>query len=98
MAAYRLSPAAQKSLKKIRAYSLENFGTERTKLYLQDLRDRMKTLARTPNKGLIREDLKVGHHSDFVGSHTIYYRILPSHIEIIDVLHQSMDPSKNIVN
>lgn len=58
----------------------------------------MKTLAGTPNKGLIREDLKVGYHSDFVGSHTIYYKIQPSHIEIIDVLHQSMDPSNNIVN
>ncbi|WP_281281929.1 hypothetical protein [Aliikangiella coralliicola] len=43
-------------------------------------------------------DLKVGYHSDFIGSHTIYYRIKPTHIDVIDVLHQSMEASKHIVN
>ena len=58
----------------------------------------MQALADNPLLGMVREDLKVGYHSYFVGSHTIYYRIYLTHIGIIDILHQSMEPSKHIVN
>ncbi|UAA37609.1 type II toxin-antitoxin system RelE/ParE family toxin [Paraneptunicella aestuarii] len=96
MTTYLLSPAAQASLKNIKAYSLENFGTIQTRHYLKSLRERMQALAENPERGRIRDELKVGFYSDFIGSHTIYYRIKPPHIEIIDVLHQSMDPSKHV--
>lgn len=98
MAKYILSPEAQNSLSNIRAYSIKKFGTERTKTYLQNIRKRMQALAENPSLGIIREDLKVGYHSDFVGSHTIYYRIKTTHIDIIDVLHQAMEPSKHIID
>lgn len=98
MAKYILSPEAQKSLRKIRAYSIKKFGTKRTKTYLQNIRKRLQALAENPSLGIIREDLKVGYHSDFVGSHTIYYRVTTTHIDIIDVLHQAMEPSKHIIN
>ncbi len=98
MAKYILSPEAQKSLRNIRAYSIKKFGTKRTKTYLQSIRKRMQTLAEKPLLGIIREDLKVGYHSDFVGSHTIYYRLQTTHIDIIDVLHQAMEPSKHIID
>lgn len=98
MAKYILSPEAQNSLSNIKAYSNKNFGPQRAKTYLQNIRKRMQALAENPSRGIIREDLKVGYHSDFVGSHTIYYRVKPTHIDIIDVLHQSMEPSKHIIN
>ncbi len=96
MAKYFLSPEAQNSLKNIKSYSHKNFGAMRTKAYLNSIRKRMQMLAENPLHGIIREDLKVGYHSNFVGSHTIYYLIRPNHIDIIDVLHQSMEPSKYI--
>jgi len=98
MAKYILSPEAQNSLSNIKAYSHKNFGPQRAKTYLQNIRKRMQALAENPSRGIIREDLKVGYHSDFVGSHTIYYRVKPTHIDIIDVLHQSMEPSKHIID
>ena len=98
MARYILSPEAQRSLKNIREYSIKNFGNRRTKTYLKNIRKRMQELAENSSLGTIREDLKVGYHSHFVGSHTIYYRVKPTHIDIIDVLHQSMEPSKHIIN
>ena len=97
MTKYFLSPEAQNSLRNIKAYSNKNVGPQRTKTYLQNIRNRMQALAENPSRGIIREDLKVGYHSDFVGSHTIYYRVQPTHIDIIDVLHQSMEPSKHII-
>jgi len=98
MSKYVLSTEAQNSLRKIQIYSTKNYGKERARKYLTDIRKRMEVLAENPSRGIIREDLKVGYHSDFIGSHTIYYRIKSTHIDIIDVLHQSMDPSKHIAD
>jgi toxin ParE1/3/4 len=98
MSQFILSPEAQNSLKSIRAYSIKSFGTKRTKTYLLSIRDRFNELAENPLHGILREDLNVGYYSNFVGSHTIYYRVNNTHIDIIDVLHQSMEPSKHIKN
>ena len=43
-----------------------------------------------------RVNIKKGYYGVFVGKHTIYYRIRNTHIEIIDVLHQKMDPEKHL--
>ncbi len=96
MSKYILSTEAQNSLRKIQIYSTTKFGKERTRQYLTDIRKKMKALAENPSRGIIREDLKVGYHSDFIGSHTIYYKIQSTHIDVIGILHQSMDPTKHI--
>lgn len=98
MKKFILSPEAQNSLTNIRAYSVKKFGTNRTKVYLQSIRKRFQELAENPSRGMIREDLKIGYYSSFISSHTIYYRLQPAHIDIIDILHQSMEPSKHITN
>lgn len=92
MAKYTLSPAAQLSLKNIYAYSVKNFGEARAKQYLNSLRDRMRNLSEAPLSGNQRDEIKIGYYSYFEGSHTIYYRIKQHQVEIIDVLHQSMEP------
>ncbi len=58
----------------------------------------MRLLSEEPGRGKAREDLKVNYLSDFVGSNTIYYRVKGKQVEIIDVLHQSMDPSRHIIH
>ena len=97
MAKYSLSPQAQESLKGIHAYTLKNFGKQQTSKYIKELRNRMRELAISPSKGQERKEVKSGYYSSFVGSHTIYYRIANNHIEVMDVLHQSMDPIKNLL-
>jgi len=72
MAKYLLSPEAQNSLKQIKNYSNDQFGT-------------------------MRSELNSSYRSSFVGSHTIYFRTKSSRIEIIDVLHQSMEPTKHLL-
>lgn len=96
MPKYFLSPEAQASLQEIRKFSVENFGMQQTKIYLENIREKMRSLAENPLSGKLREELKAGYFSAFVGTHTIYYKIQSSHIEIIDVLHQSMEPSRHI--
>ncbi len=97
MSKYILSPAAKKSLEQIKAYTLENHGKQQTKIYLKMLRDRMRDTAQSPDKnGTPRDEIKKGYYSVFAGKHTIYYRIRDTHVDIIDILHQSMEPTKHL--
>lgn len=96
MSKYLLSPAAQESLLEIKAYSIKTFGKKRTAVYLKVLRDRMRKLSESPLTGIARNDIKKGYYSYFEGSHTVYYRITETHIDIIDILHQSMEPSTQL--
>jgi toxin ParE1/3/4 len=92
MAQYSLSPQAQQSLQQISQYTAENFGERQRKKYLKMLRDKMRHTAKNPYQGKKRDDLKHDYYSVSAGSHHVYYRIRDIQIEIIDVLHQSMEP------
>lgn len=59
-------------------------------------RDRVRAVAKNPEKGKQRGDIKPGYYSLQAGKHHIYYRIRDSQIEVIDVLHQSMEPKMHI--
>ncbi len=97
MAKYLLSPEAQNSLKQIKKYSNDQFGKQRTRAYLKEIMNRFRDLAANPSLGTKRSELNACYRSSFVGSHTIYFRTKSSHIEIIDVLHQSMEPTKHLL-
>jgi len=96
MAKYLISPEAQNSLRQIKKFSNNQFGKQRTKTYLKEIMNRFRDLAANPSLGTVRGELSSNYRSSFVGSHTIYYRTISSHIEIIDVLHQSMEPTKHL--
>ena len=96
MPKYLLSPQAQQSIVQISRYTLENYGERQKKGYLKMLRDRMRLAAKNPEKGKERSDIKTGYYSIQAERHHIYYRVRDTHIEIIDVLHQSMEPKIHI--
>ena len=96
MPSYFLSPQAQQSLLRISEYTLENYGQQQKKKYLKVLREQMRTAAKHPDQGHVRSDLKEGYYSVMAQKHFIYYRVRDSKIEIIDVLHQSMEPKLHL--
>lgn len=97
MAKYILSPQAQENLRKIHSYTLENYGKKQAVNYIKALRATMRDVANSPDaRGMARDDIKKGYYSVFSGKHTIYYRILDMHIQIIDVLHQAQDPMRHL--
>lgn len=96
MATYFLSPQAQQSLKQISQYTTENFGERQRKKYLKMLRDKMRQIAKNPYQRKNRDDIKNGYYSVSAESHHVYYRIRDTQIEVIDVLHQSMEPALHL--
>ena len=96
MSQYRLSPQALRSLVQISRHTKKNFGESQRRRYLELLRERMSAVAERPKIGRERSEVKLGYYSLYAGKHTIYYRIQSDVIEIIDVLHQSMEPSLHL--
>jgi len=96
VAKFRLSLSAAKSIADIDAYTTESFGAKQAVRYLKNLLDRIEQLSEHPEHGKKRDELKVGYYSYFVGSHTIYYRLNDDYLEVIDVLHQSMEPQRHL--
>lgn len=93
---YILSPNAQESLRNIKAYSFEQFGHEQTISYLKLIEKKLRMIAESPDIGRKRGEIKKGYLSFLAGSHVIYYRKARKHVDIIDILHQSMDPYRHL--
>jgi len=97
MTKYILSPQAQDRIKQIRNYTITNHGKQQNKVYMTMLRDKMRLAATNPkSEGKDRKDIKDGYYSIRAGKHNIYYRIRLDFIDVIDILHESMEPNKHI--
>ncbi len=58
MTQYILSFNAQKSLRKIKVYSLEEFGEEQAVTYLKLIEKKLQMIAENPDIGRNREEIK----------------------------------------
>lgn len=98
MATFKLTTNAQNSLCGIKLYSAQNFGDRQTAIYIEKIYEKMKAAAEKPERGKRRDDLIEGLNSINAGSHVIYYTVKDTHIDIVDVLHQRMEPRLHLFN
>lgn len=96
MKRYILSPTAKTDIINIRKYTTRQWGKAQADKYISQLRERMRWLLGNPRLGSPRDEIKQGYRSFNEGSHTIFYRVSASNIEIIGILHQSMDIEQNL--
>ena len=71
MPRYVLSPQAQKSIRQIRNYTVQNYGEKQKNKYLKMLRSCMSLAAKKPGKGQERDDIKPGYYSIRADKHHI---------------------------
>lgn len=95
---YRLTPDAQFDLIEIRRYTLKQWGGKQSRMYLSELRQTIRLLAKTPNIGKQRPDVGGDVFSFPHASHVIYYIIDSSQIVVFGVLHKRMVPQKHLGN
>ena len=96
MASYILSLEAAKSIAEIDSYTAYQFGPKQAIRYLENLLECLEFIAEDPQRGLHRPELNTHYYSYFAGSHSIYYRIVSEQIQVVDILHQSMEPSRHL--
>ena len=88
---YKLTKRARADLKSIGQYTGLQWGAELQKKYLAQLYKRFDQISKSPHLGRERPELATGIRSVLEGKHIIFYRVRDASIEIVRVLHQSMD-------
>ena len=91
-----ISPKARRDLIDIGRYTEKQWGNTQRKKYLAQLKERFEKLAQLPSLGRRRDELPeapLGYHE---GRHVIFYRPLADDIEIVRVLHDSMDFGRHL--
>lgn len=87
----RIADAAQADLRDIKQYTEQTWGAGQARRYLDEFQARFDLLRERSRLGRPRDDLGTGLRSLPSGGHMIFYRDMDGRIEIVRVLHASMD-------
>ncbi len=91
---YRLTPAAKQDIKEIWFYSVASRGEKRAEAYVAQLEIQFEKLAEYPKLGRDRSEINKNYRSMLAEKHVIFYVVNGRYIDIIGVLHSSMDVFK----
>lgn len=95
MSRVTFSPAAATDLNDIWDYTVERWGVDQADHYTDDIRDTCISLARGEKHGRT-VDVREGYLKHSVGKHFVFFRPTDTGIEVIRVLHQSMDVGRHL--
>ncbi len=96
MSQLRLVPKARADLDAIWEYTVKHWGIEQAEAYLLSLGETMKLLANQPGLGRNIDDIREGYSIFPAASHIFIFRSQPDVIEIIRILHKSMDVERHL--
>jgi toxin ParE1/3/4 len=96
MSGYILSPSAQADLDEVWEFSAERWGEDRAERYVRDLWRGIERIAANPSRGRACDDVRTGYRKYTVRSHVLFYRSVPSGIDVVRILHQSMDFKRHL--
>jgi len=89
---FYLTKKAKADLKDIARYTRETWGREQRNVYLKKIDDIFHQLSNNPAQGRNCDHIREGYRKYGIGKHYIFYRtIAPDQIEIVRILHGSMD-------
>jgi toxin ParE1/3/4 len=91
MSGYALSSRARQDLKDIWHYSADQWGRDRADRYIRAIHRSFEIIAKDSRRGRSAENLRVGYRKFSVGTHVIFFRVEDEGLNIIRILHQSMD-------
>jgi len=96
MKGYVLSPLAQVDIDEIWDYTFEHWGDAQADRYARLIENAIKMAASNPKRGRACDDLRTGYFRLSAGSHVLFYRIVGDKIDVVRVLHQSMDFERHL--
>ena len=90
---YIISHQANHDLENIWLYTFENWSVEQADRYLGLILDEIEYISTNPDAGTDFSSIRKGYYRSKVKSHFIFYKINEKNkvLEIIRILHQSMD-------
>ena len=96
MRALRLAPKARADLDAIWGHTAAQGGIDQAEDYVRALGETMKLIAASPGIGRGIDDIRPGYFKFPAASHVIFYRKAADAVEVIRILHKSMDVERHI--
>lgn len=84
---------AEEDLENIWLYSFETQGERQADKYHDELSKAMSSLVTNPNLGVSCDEIREGYRRLKVNHHVVYYKITPTILTVIRVLHERMEPT-----
>jgi len=91
VAEYRLRPKARSDIDAIWDYTVQTWGVQQARHYVNGLRDICTELAGNPELGKCRDELYKGLRVYPSGKHLVFYLVEETGIDVVRILHGSMD-------
>lgn len=92
----RLSPAAQSDLASIWDYTSDRWDAAQANRYVSLIRARAEALAQGTASARRADHVRKDYVIVSAGSHHLWCKITPDSIDIIRILHQSMDVPRHL--
>ena len=96
MGSYALSPAAQADLEDIWDYTVRRWGETQAEDYTRNIQAACEALSEGTMISRSAEEIRAGYRKVTVGSHVMFFRMQSDVVEIIRILHQSMDVERHL--
>lgn len=92
------APEAVEDVRRILEHILQKWSYQQFDRYQRKLQDAIDHIEESPNswRSKDRKDIVPGARSILVGNHHIYYKSTGSKVQVIRVLHEEMDPEKEL--
>ena len=91
-----LTEAALDDLREIRDYTFRNWGERQENLYLKAVWERFAELLKDPSRFRLRDDLFPGCRIAAQEKHIILFRVENDVLQVVRVLHGSMDFKRHL--
>jgi toxin ParE1/3/4 len=91
MTRYVLRPRAQRDIEEIWDYSAQNWGVDQAETYIRRIQLAVTRLADDPRLGRKCDDIRAGYRKYRAGSHFVFYLSTGDGIDVVRILHESMD-------
>tara|TARA_R110002110_G_C13458339_1_gene717875 strand:+ start:3472 stop:3759 length:288 start_codon:yes stop_codon:yes gene_type:complete len=95
MSLVTFSPAAAADLDTLWDYTVKEWGADQADRYTDDIQDTCSSLARGEKSGR-SVDVRSDYLKHAVGRHFVFFRATKAGIEVIRILHQSMDVGRHL--
>jgi len=88
---YVISKKAVSDLEEIWLYTVEKWSIDQADRYYNLIFDEIQFICKNVHAGKSMEHVRKGYRASKVKSHLIFYRIQNDIVEVIRILHESMD-------
>lgn len=94
----KLRPRARRDLSDIYAYTEKNWSPEQAERYIAAIRAEFSLIRAKPDLGRAVRGAQAPFCRRASGSHVIFYLVDDDRIDVVRVLHQSMDFTAHLAN